>query len=111
MVRKISSGGSELIPFVIVKNLVRALKKISSSGVDILGADLSGEESYSEINFSLRVAFVIGSEDKGLKRLTSENCDKLIKIKMPGKIQSLNASVSAGILLFEFLNYQKSKME
>lgn len=111
VVRKISSGGSELIPFVIVKNLVRALKKISSSGVDILGADLSGEESYSEINFSLRVAFVIGSEDKGLKRLTSENCDKLIKIKMPGKIQSLNASVSAGILLFEFLNYQKSKME
>ena len=107
-VRKVSSGGSELIPFVIVTNLVRALEKIRSYGVEVVGADQNAEESYSDIDLGKKVAFVIGSEDKGLKRLTSKNCDKLVKIDMPGKIESLNTSVSASILIFEYLRKNRN---
>ena len=60
------------------------------------------------VTSSLKVAFVIGSEDKGLKRLTALNCNKLVKINMPGKIESLNTSVSAGVLLFEYLRRNNS---
>ena len=107
-VRKVSSGGSELIPFVIVTNLVRTLKKISSCGVEVIGADQNAKESYSDLYLGKKVAFVIGSEDKGLKRLTSKNCDKLVKIDMPGKIESLNTSVSASILIFEYLRKNRN---
>lgn len=110
-VRKVSSGGSELIPFIIVTNLARILEKIRSKGVEVVGADPTAKENYSGVNFSTKVAFVIGSEDKGLKRLTSQKCDKLIKIDMPGRMESLNTSVSAGILLFEYLRQIKNNIQ
>ena len=107
-VRKTSSGGSELIPFIIVTNLVRTFKRIKSKGIEILGAESSATTNYSKVNLGKKVAFVIGSEDKGLRKLTKENCDKLIKIDMPGKMESLNTSVCAGILLFEYVRKNKS---
>jgi len=100
-VRKVSSGASELIPFIIVTNLSRTLIKIRSYGIKVYGADQNTENNYNEINMSGDIAIVIGSENKGLKKLTAKNCDSLISISMPGNIESLNASVSAGILLFE----------
>jgi len=102
-VRKVSSGGSELVPFIVVTNLVRSLKKMQSSGVQIIGAEKTAKESYTNLNFDKKSALVIGSEDKGLRTLTTENCDKLVKIDMPGQMESLNASVASGILLFEFI--------
>ena len=107
-VRKVSSGASELISFVVVTNLVRILKKIRSHGVEIVGADPMADKNYLDTDLGLKVAFVIGSEDKGLKRLTALNCNKLVKINMPGKIESLNTSVSAGVLLFEYLRRNNS---
>ena len=107
-VRKVSSGGSELIPFIIVTNLVRTLNKLRSHGVEVLGADQLATQNYADQDLGKKVAFVIGSEGHGLKRLTSENCDKLIKIDMPGKMESLNTSVTAGILLFEYLRSNKN---
>jgi len=103
-VRKVSSGGSELVPFVVVTNLVRAIKKMKLSGVNIVGAEKNGKEDYKDIVFGKKNALVIGSEDKGLKKLTSENCDSLIRIDLPGNVGSLNASVACGILLFEFVS-------
>ena len=77
-----------------------------------MGADKSSKASYDEINLSGDVAFVIGSEERGLKLLTAKNCEKLISIPMPGEIESLNLSVSSGILLFEYLRQNnKSKEE
>jgi 23S rRNA (guanosine2251-2'-O)-methyltransferase len=102
-VRKISSGGSEILPFIVVTNLARTMKKIRESGVKIVGSEISSVINYTDADLLGRVAIVIGSEDKGLKRLTAENCDELISIGMPGKVESLNASVSAGILLFEYV--------
>ena len=105
-VRKISSGGAELIPFVIVTNIVRTINKLQSEGVMIYGTDIKASKLHNEITYGDKSALIIGSEDKGLKRLTLENCDEIIKVKMPGRIESLNASVSTGIMLFQMINQQ-----
>ena len=103
-VRKVSSGGSELVPFVVVPNLVRTIKKMKLSDVNIVGAEKNGETDYKELVLEKKNALIIGSEDKGLKKLTAENCDTLIRIDLPGTADSLNASVACGILLFEFVS-------
>jgi len=105
-VRKISSGGAELIPFVVVTNIVRTINKLQSAGVMIYGTDMKASKLHNEITYGDKSALIIGSEDKGLKRLTLENCDQIIKVKMPGRIESLNASVSTGIMLFQMINKQ-----
>ena len=105
-VRKISSGGAELIPFVVVTNIVRTINKLQSAGVMIYGTDMKASKLHNEITYCDKSALIIGSEDKGLKRLTLENCDEIIKVKMPGRIESLNASVSTGIMLFQMINQQ-----
>ena len=105
-VRKISSGGAELIPFVVVTNIVRTINKLQSAGVMIYGTDMKASKLHNEITYGDKSALIIGSEDKGLKRLTLENCDEIIKVKMPGRIESLNASVSTGIMLFQIINQQ-----
>ena len=105
-VRKISSGGAELIPFVVVTNIVRTINKLQSEGVMIYGTDMKASKLHNEITYGDKSALIIGSEDKGLKRLTLENCDEIIKVKMPGRIESLNASVSTGIMLFQMINQQ-----
>ena len=105
-VRKISSGGAELIPFVVVTNIVRTINKLQSAGVMIYGSDMKASKLHNEITYGNKSALIIGSEDKGLKRLTLENCDEIIKVKMPGRIESLNASVSTGIMLFQIINQQ-----
>lgn len=105
-VRKISSGGAELIPFVVVTNIVRTINKLQSEGVMIYGTDIKASKLHNEITYGDKSALIIGSEDKGLKRLTLENCDEIIKVNMPGRIESLNASVSTGIMLFQMINQQ-----
>ena len=105
-VRKISSGGAELIPFVVVTNIVRTINKLQSAGVMIYGTDMKASKVHNEITYGDKSALIIGSENKGLKRLTLENCDEIIKIQMPGRVESLNASVSAGIMLFQMINPQ-----
>ena len=103
-VRKVSSGGSELVPFVVVTNLVRTIKKMKLSNVNIVGAEKNAETDYKELVLEKKNALIIGSEDKGLKKLTAENCDTLIRVDLPGSVDSLNASVACGILLFEFVS-------
>ena len=106
-VRKISCGASELIPFVIVTNIVRTINLLKENGVMVYGSDLQATNAHDEIEFTKKNALIIGSESKGIRRLTRENCDKLIKINMSEKMDSLNASVSAGILLFEISRQNK----
>ena len=105
-VRKISSGGAELIPFVVVTNIVRTINKLQSAGVMVYGADMKASKFHNELTYGEKSALIIGSEDKGLKRLTLEKCDEIIRINMPGRIESLNASVSTGIMLFQMIDQQ-----
>jgi len=107
-VRKISSGGAELIPFIVVTNIVRTINKLQSAGVMVYGTDMKASKLHNEVTYGNKSVLIIGSENKGLKRLTLENCDEIIKVKMPGRIESLNASVSAGIMLFQMINQQST---
>jgi 23S rRNA (guanosine2251-2'-O)-methyltransferase len=106
-VRKISCGASELIPFVVVTNMVRTINFLKDKGVMIYGSDLQATKTYDEVEYAHKNALIIGSEDKGIRRLTRENCDELVKIGMSKNMDSLNASVSAGILLFEISRQNK----
>ncbi|PJK10462.1 23S rRNA (guanosine(2251)-2'-O)-methyltransferase RlmB [Lysobacteraceae bacterium NML95-0200] len=100
-VRKTSAGAADRIPVVAVTNLSRTLRELQKQGVWIYG--LAGEAEASLYSLDLRgnIALVLGGEGDGLRRLTRENCDQLVKIPMPGDMESLNVSVSAGIALFE----------
>ncbi|PPU05716.1 23S rRNA (guanosine(2251)-2'-O)-methyltransferase RlmB [Xanthomonas arboricola] len=100
-VRKTSAGAADRIPVVAVTNLARCLRDLQKQGVWLYG--LAGEAEASLYGVDLRgnVGLVLGGEADGLRRLTREHCDGLVKIPMPGDIESLNVSVAAGVTLFE----------
>ncbi|ALS94424.1 23S rRNA (guanosine(2251)-2'-O)-methyltransferase RlmB [Xanthomonas oryzae] len=100
-VRKTSAGAADRIPVVAVTNLARCLRDLQKQGVWLYG--LAGEAAASLYSVDLRgnVGLVLGGESDGLRRLTREHCDGLVKIPMPGEIESLNVSVATGVTLFE----------
>ncbi|RPI75113.1 MAG: 23S rRNA (guanosine(2251)-2'-O)-methyltransferase RlmB, partial [Ignavibacteriales bacterium] len=101
---KTSAGAVSLVKLCQVTNLANALKQLKEEGFWIIGSALSDEsKNYTEVDYKIPLALIMGNEEKGIRRLTIDNCDMLIKIPMLGKIQSLNVSVSAGIILFEIL--------
>ena len=100
-VRKVASGAAESIPFIVVTNLARTIRQLKEEGVLVVGTAEDGAESLYEANFKGPIAVVLGSEGSGLRRLTREVCDFLIKIPMLGAVESLNVSVASGIVLSE----------
>ena len=99
-VAKAASGAAETVPLITVTNLARALRDLKAHGVWVFGADEDGE-SLHEVDVGGPLAWVLGAEGQGLRRLTRESCDRLIRIPMSGSVESLNVSVSAGICLYE----------
>lgn len=106
-VYKTSAGAASWVPVARVSNLAAAIDKLKDSGVWIYGTDASGE-NYSGVDLKGSIALVIGSEGFGMGRLIKEKCDFLLKLPMNGKITSLNASVAAGIFMYEAVR-QRSK--
>lgn len=102
-VHKISSGAVEKTPFIQVTNLTQTLRQIKKEDVWVYGLSGESEKSLYQIDLKGRVSIVMGSEGKGLRRLTQENCDELVKIPMAGSVESLNVSVATGVALFEAL--------
>ena len=100
-VRKTSSGAADTLPIFSVTNLSRTLRDLQKAGVWIYGFAGDAEASLYSLDLKGNVALVMGSEGDGLRRLTRENCDQLVKIPMPGRFESLNVSVATGIALFE----------
>lgn len=98
-VMKTSSGALNNVNIVMVTNLVKALDKLKNKGYFIYGAEANGK-NYKNIDYADKIGLVIGSEGRGLSRLVKENCDEIISIPMKGKINSLNASVAAAILIY-----------
>ncbi|MDD2238337.1 MAG: 23S rRNA (guanosine(2251)-2'-O)-methyltransferase RlmB [Bacilli bacterium] len=98
-VMKTSSGALNHVNIIMVNNLVQAINVLKKSGFFIYAADMDGS-NYQDVSYSDKVCLVIGSEGFGLSKLVKQNCDVIIKIPMKGKVNSLNASVAAGILLF-----------
>ena len=100
-VRKTSAGAADTLPIFSVTNLSRTLRDLQKAGVWIYGFAGDAAASFYALDLKGNVALVMGSEGDGLRRLTRENCDQLVKIPMPGEFESLNVSVATGIALFE----------
>ncbi|MGB9612942.1 MAG: 23S rRNA (guanosine(2251)-2'-O)-methyltransferase RlmB [Candidatus Margulisiibacteriota bacterium] len=100
---KVSTGAAKYVPIARVANIAETLRYLKEENLTVIGVEIDGKELYNEENYRHPVALVIGSEGFGLARLTKERCDKVVRIPMRGKINSLNASVAAGIVLYEVL--------
>ena len=99
-VGKTSAGAASWLPVARVSNLVQAMETLKENGVWIYGTDASGSP-YTDVDFTGGTAFVIGSEGFGIGRLVGEHCDGMLRLPMFGQVNSLNASVAAGIFLYE----------
>jgi len=100
-VEKVASGAAETVPFIAVTNLARAMRELKERGIWLIGADEGGERDLYSLKLEGPLAWVLGAEGEGMRRLTRENCDERVRIPMLGTVESLNVSVSAGICLAE----------
>ena len=100
-VAKVASGAAETVPYVTVTNLARTLRDLKDHAVWVVGTDDQAQEDLFTARFQRPMAWVLGAEGAGLRRLTRENCDQLVRIPMFGSVESLNVSVAAGICLYE----------
>ena len=98
---KVASGAADTVPYITVTNLARALREMQEAGVWILGAAGEAEKSIYTVDQKGSIAWVLGAEGDGLRRLTRETCDELVRIPMCGTVESLNVSVASGLCLFE----------
>ena len=107
---KTSAGATEYTKIAKVKNLNRLIEELKRNNIWVIGTSGEAETDYTDWDWNQPCALVLGSEGKGLHRLVAENCDALVKIPMQGKIESLNVSVAAGVILFE-ANRQRAEGE
>ncbi len=109
VVRKVASGAAEIIPFIQVTNLARTLDTLKDAGIWIIGtSDHATENVYSQ-DLTGSIAFVMGAEGKGMRRLTEKQCDILANLPMAGEVSSLNISVAAGVCLYEAVRQRQCK--
>lgn len=109
VVTKVSCGATEYLPIARVNNINEAVRDLKENGVWVVGTDGSADKLYYEQDFRGPIAIIIGSEGRGMNKLTMKICDFLVKIPMFGHITSLNASVSGGIVLFEAVKQRMKK--
>jgi 23S rRNA (guanosine2251-2'-O)-methyltransferase len=102
-VRKVAAGAAETVPLLEVTNIARCLKDLQSAGVWVYGTSGEAEALVYDFPFDSAVALVMGSEGDGLRRLTRQQCDHLMRLPMHGAVESLNVSVATGICLYEIL--------
>ena len=100
-VEKVACGAAETVPYITVTNLARTLRELKESGIWVVGAAGETKQDLHSFRHAGALALVLGAEGEGLRRLTMETCDELVRIPMLGSVESLNVSVSAGICLFE----------
>lgn len=106
-VSKTSAGAAEYVPVARVTNLAQTIESLKEQGVWVAGTDVSAEQDVYRTKFDMPIAIVIGNEGKGMGRLIREKCDFLVKLPMAGKLNSLNASVAAGVLMYEVLRQRR----
>ncbi|MGK2915818.1 MAG: 23S rRNA (guanosine(2251)-2'-O)-methyltransferase RlmB [Porticoccaceae bacterium] len=99
--RKVASGAADAVPLVVVTNLARTLRELRQRGLWVVGAAGEAERMIYQVDLRGPLVLALGAEDKGLRRLTREHCDSLVKVPMHGVVASLNVSVAAGVCLFE----------
>jgi 23S rRNA (guanosine2251-2'-O)-methyltransferase len=107
---KVASGAAETVPVYQVTNLSRTLRWLKGEGIWIMGAAGEAEQTVYQADLAVPMALVIGAEGAGLRRLTKENCDLLIKLPMLGQVESLNLSVATGVFLYETVRQRQDKL-
>ena len=100
-VSKVASGAAESIPYYMVTNLARTLNELKERSIWIVGADERADKTLYQAKLPESIAWVLGAEGEGMRRLTRETCDELVHIPMLGSVASLNVSVASGVCLFE----------
>lgn len=101
IVRKVACGAAEVVPLIQVTNLARTLRELQERDIWVIGTAGEAESDLYAAEWPKATAWVLGAEGEGMRRLTRENCDQLVKIPMHGTVESLNVSVAAGVCLFE----------
>lgn len=100
-VLKVASGAAETVPYLTITNLARTIEDLQDRGVRVYGTALGGGQKIHEVDLSGPVAWVVGAEGEGLRRLTRERCDALVEIPRQGQVESLNLSVATALCLYE----------
>ena len=100
---KASAGASEHVVISMVPNIKHAISSMRESGITIIGADAEGENTVWDLDCTGPIALVVGSEAEGMRRTVKEHCDHIVKLPMRGKVNSLNASVASGVIVFEIM--------
>ena len=108
-VAKTSAGAVEYVPVARIGNIAQTPKKLKEKGFWVAGADMDGEKAYYEADLTGPLVLVVGSEGKGMSRLTKEACDFIVRMPMVGRINSLNASVAGSILMYESMRQRLQK--
>ena len=108
-VSKVASGAAEATPYLMVTNLARTLEEIKEKNIWVVGADERADKTLYEADLPDAIAWVLGAEGEGMRRLTRESCDLLVRVPMCGEVESLNVSVAAGICLFESMRRRLPK--
>jgi 23S rRNA (guanosine2251-2'-O)-methyltransferase len=109
-VSKVASGAAESMPYYMVTNLARTLDDLKERNIWIVGADEAAEKTLYESELPEGIAWVLGAEGEGMRRLTRERCDLLVRIPMRGSVASLNVSVASGVCLFESRRRHAAKL-
>ena len=107
-VRKVACGAAEVIPLVAVTNLARTLEKLQKKGLWVVGTAGEAEQELYQLDMTGPTVLVMGAEGKGMRRLTREHCDYLVKLPMGGSVSSLNVSVATGVCLFEAVRQRRA---
>lgn len=102
-VMKTSAGALNNVKICMVTNLNRTIDELKTKGLWIVGTDMTDSVTYTDVDYDIPIALIIGSEGFGISRLTKDKCDYVVNIPMKGKINSLNASVAAGILIYKII--------
>jgi 23S rRNA (guanosine2251-2'-O)-methyltransferase len=106
---KASAGAAEHVQISMVPNIKHAMRVMKDSGIDIIGAEAEGGATVWETDLTGPVALVVGSEAEGMRRTVKEHCDRIVRLPMQGRVNSLNASVATGIMIFEIMRQRRSK--
>ncbi|NBT34392.1 MAG: 23S rRNA (guanosine(2251)-2'-O)-methyltransferase RlmB [Betaproteobacteria bacterium] len=104
---RVSSGGSDWVPYIQVTNLSRAIEALQDEGFHVVGLDGDATASLYDVSLRGRIALVLGAEGEGMRRLTKEHCDTLARLPMMGEVESLNVSVACGVACFEVLRQRR----
>ena len=100
-VEKVASGAAETVPYIMVTNLARTIEDLKEHNIWVIAADMDGEQPLSGIDAKTGIAWVLGAEGAGIRRLVKQSCDQVARIPIGGTVESLNVSVSAALCLYE----------